>query len=224
VLPGDNAEKGTEDQYRLVRRSVDKLVIPLFVISGDHDVHTGSLNLLRRYLEPNPVRAVTAGEYRLIFLDAVDNAAEVGEPGAFGLRDEQLAWLTRELAAATREKRRALLFNHVYPSELGDSSAAVRTLMRRHGVLMVDMGHTHYNELANDGHTIYAATRSAGQIEEGPVGFSIANIDRGVVSWKFKTLGEPLPFFLITSPDLHPANEEDRQEAGRSEEQGGMRR
>jgi hypothetical protein len=96
--------------------------------------------------------------------------------------------------------------------------------MRRHGVLMVDMGHTHYNELANDGHTIYAATRSAGQIEEGPVGFSIANIDRGVVSWKFKTLGEPLPFFLITSPDLHPANEEDRQEAGRSEEQGGMRR
>jgi 3',5'-cyclic-AMP phosphodiesterase len=151
VLPGDNAEKGKEDQYRLVRRAVDKLDIPLFVISGDHDVHTGSLGLLRRYLEPNPVRAVTAGEYRLIFLDAVDNAAEVGKPGAFGLRDEQLAWLTRELVAATREKRRALLFNHVYPSELGDSSVAVRTLMRRHGVLMVDMGHTHYNELANDG-------------------------------------------------------------------------
>jgi Icc protein len=116
VLPGDNAEKATEEQYRLVRRAVDKLGIALFIISGDHDVHTGSLDLLRRYLEPNPVRAVTAGEYRLIFLDAVDNAAEVGEPGAFGLRDEQLAWLTRELAAATREKRRALFFNHVYPT------------------------------------------------------------------------------------------------------------
>jgi Icc protein len=101
VLPGDNAEKGTEEQYRLVRRAVDKLDIPLFVISGDHDIQTGSLNLLRRYLEPSPVRAVTAGEYHLIFLDAVDNAAEVGEPGAFGLRDEQLAWLTRELAAAS---------------------------------------------------------------------------------------------------------------------------
>ena len=119
VLPGDNAEKGTEEQYRLVRRAVDRLVIPLFVISGDHDVHTGNLDLFRRYLEPNPVRALTAGEYRLIFLDAVDHAAEVGKPGAFGLRDQQLAWLTRELAAATREKRRALLFNHVYPSELG---------------------------------------------------------------------------------------------------------
>ena len=204
VLPGDNAEKGTEEQYRLVRRAVDRLVIPLFVISGDHDVHTGNLDLFRRYLEPNPVRALTAGEYRLIFLDAVDHAAEVGKPGAFGLRDQQLAWLTRELAAATREKRRALLFNHVYPSELGDSSAAVRTLMRRHGVLMVDMGHTHYNELANDGYTIYATTRSTGQIEEGPVGFSIANIDRGVVSWKFKPLSEPLPLVMITSPADRP--------------------
>jgi hypothetical protein len=29
------------------------------------------------------------------------------------------------------------------------------------------MGHTHDNELANDGHIIYAATRSTGQIEEG---------------------------------------------------------
>jgi hypothetical protein len=35
------------------------------------------------------------------------------------------------------------------------------------------------------GQTIYATTRSTGQIEEGPVGFSIANLDNGVVSWKY---------------------------------------
>ena len=63
---------------------------------------------------------------------------------------------------------------------------------------MVDMGHTHYNEIANDGRTIYAATRSTGQIEEGPVGFSVANVDGGVVSWKFKPLGE-WPFMMITT-------------------------
>jgi Icc protein len=62
------------------------------------------------------------------------------------------------------------------------------------------MGHTHYNELANDGHTIYAATRSTGQIEEGPVGFSVAAIDRGVVSWRFRPLDAGWPFVLITSP------------------------
>jgi len=74
---------------------------------------------------------------------------------------------------------------HTYPSELGESAPKVQALMRQHRILMVDMGHTHYNEIANDGRTIYAATRSTGQIEEGPVGFSVANLDGGVVSWKF---------------------------------------
>jgi Icc protein len=67
-------------------------------------------------------------------------------------------------------------------------------------VIMVDMGHTHYNEIANDGRTIYATTRSTGQIEEGPVGFSIASLDDGVVSWKFKSLEVSWPFVMITAP------------------------
>jgi hypothetical protein len=61
------------------------------------------------------------------------------------------------------------------------------------------MGHTHYNEIAHDGHAIYAATRSTGQIEEGPVGFSVTNLDHGVVSWCFKPLGN-WPFVMITTP------------------------
>jgi hypothetical protein len=76
----------------------------------------------------------------------------------------------------------------------------VRNLFKRHRVLAVDMGHTHYNELANDGHTIYAATRSTGQIEEGPVGFAVAAVDRDVVSWRFKALDDAWPLVLITSP------------------------
>ncbi len=62
------------------------------------------------------------------------------------------------------------------------------------------MGHTHYNELANDGRTVYAATRSTGQIEEGPVGYAVAALDGGVVSWRFKELARPWPFVLITAP------------------------
>jgi Icc protein len=88
---------------------------------------------------------------------------------------------------------------HTYPSELGTKAADVQALIRKHHVLVVDMGHTHYNEIANDGRTIYAATRSTGQIEEGPVGFSISNLDDGVVSWRFKPLGD-WPFVMITSP------------------------
>ena len=51
----------------------------------------------------------------------------------------------------------------------------------------------------NGGRTIYAATRSSGQIEEGPPWFSITVIDDDVVSWKFKERG-PRPFVMITSP------------------------
>ncbi len=61
------------------------------------------------------------------------------------------------------------------------------------------MGQTHYNELANDGHTIYATTRSIGQVEEGPPGFSMTVIEDNVVSWKFKERGL-WRFVMITSP------------------------
>ena len=71
---------------------------------------------------------------------------------------------------------------------------------RRPGTATVDMGHTHYNELANDGRTIYAATRSTGQIEEGPPGFSVMAVDGGAVSWRFRPLGDAWPFVLVTSP------------------------
>jgi 3',5'-cyclic-AMP phosphodiesterase len=72
-------------------------------------------------------------------------------------------------------------------------------LFRDSDVLLVEMGHTHYNELANDGRVIYAATRSTGQIEEGPAGFSVTTLDDGVVGWKFKPVDE-WPLVMVTSP------------------------
>jgi Icc protein len=65
------------------------------------------------------------------------------------------------------------------------------------------MGHTHYNELANDGRTVFMATRSTGQMEEGHVGYSVAAIDAGVVSWRFAPLHENGPLVLVTCPSDH---------------------
>jgi len=92
---------------------------------------------------------------------------------------------------------------HAYPADLKSDGHAVRRLLRDHRVTLVDMGHTHYNELANDGTTIYATTRSTGQIEEGPVGFSLVSLNGGVVSWRFKPLWTVWPFVMITSPADH---------------------
>jgi 3',5'-cyclic-AMP phosphodiesterase len=195
VLPGDNVEDGIEEQFLLVQQAIDRLTIPLQILPGDHDSKNGGIQLFRRWLEPDLWRAQSVGGYRCLFLNVVDT----GTPKGFGLSPMQMDWLETELEATDHRREPAILFMHAYPSELGDSAAKLRALMHKHRVLMVDMGHTHYNEIANDGRTIYAATRSTGQIEEGPVGFSIANVDRGVVSWKFKPLGD-WPFVMITSP------------------------
>jgi 3',5'-cyclic-AMP phosphodiesterase len=195
VLPGDNAEDGTEEQFLLVKQAVERLTIPLEIIPGDHDAKTGSLDLYRRCLEPELWRSRSIISYRCLFLNARDNGSRKG----FGIGPVQMQWLAGELQEADGSKQWPVLFVHTYPSELGECAPAVQALMRKHHVIMVDMGHTHYNEIANDGRTIYAATRSTGQIEEGPAGFSIANLDDGVVSWKFKPLGT-WPFVMITSP------------------------
>ena len=55
------------------------------------------------------------------------------------------------------------------------------------------MGHTHYNELAHDGRTLYASARSVGQNEDGSVGYAVAAIDGAVTSWRFKALDRALP-------------------------------
>ncbi len=195
VLPGDNANEGSEEEYRLIKQATDRLRVPLYAIPGDHDLKGGSLALFEKYLEPVPYQSFSADRYHFVFLDALD----AREEGGFGLGERQTAWLTADLDAAAAKGLRSVVFMHPFPSGLGNSASGVQALLEKDHVLLVETGHTHFNEVANDGHTIYAATRSTGQITEGPVGFSLTNLDNGVVSWKFKPLGV-WPFVMITSP------------------------
>ncbi|MGI8554580.1 MAG: Ig-like domain-containing protein [Dehalococcoidia bacterium] len=194
-LPGDNANEGSEAEYQLIKQATDQLQVPLYAIPGDHDLKTGSLGLYEKYLEPVPYQSFTADQYHFVFMDALDASPS----GGFGLSQDQLTWLTTDLNQASQQGLQSILFMHPYPSQMGNSAQAVQDLISENHVLMVDMGHTHYNDVANDGQTIYAATRSTGQATEGPIGFSISNLDNGVVSWKFKPLGS-WPFVMITSP------------------------
>ena len=194
-LPGDNADDGIESQYQLVRRALDRLTLPVHIITGDHDRKAGTLDLFQRYLEPDLHRAITLRSFRLLFLNALDGET----PKEFDFSDGQTAWLEQQLTQAHREGLRPLVFTHLYPSELKNQAKRFCQLIRKFRVEVVEMGHTHYNELANDGQTIYAATRSTGQIEEGPPGFSITTIDDDVVSWKFNERGA-WPLVMIISP------------------------
>ncbi len=194
-LPGDDADDGVEAQYQLVKKAIGRLRLPVHSITGDHDRKTGTLECFRSYLDPELYRAITIRGFRLLFLNALDGKTAK----AFDFSSQQMAWIGDELERARARRLQPIVFTHLYPSELVTQGKAFSELIRNFEVPLVEMGHTHYNELANDGTTIYATTCSTGQIEEGPPGFSITVIDDDVVSWKFKERG-PWPFVMITSP------------------------
>ncbi|MDP9080323.1 MAG: metallophosphoesterase [Bacteroidota bacterium] len=203
VLPGDNADNGLPEQYRLVATALKMLSIPVHVIPGDHDMEQGSLEgFYSLPVAKTLPKSLDVNGIQCLFLDM--SGPGKGGPD-FRLGNDQLSWLSNALANAKTENKETVIFVHAYPDDLKNESEkiAFNRLITENEVALVDMGHTHYNELANDGDTIFSATRSTGQIEEGPVGYSLISIDNGVVSWRFKPLDDAFPFVLITSPADH---------------------
>jgi 3',5'-cyclic-AMP phosphodiesterase len=204
--------------------------LPVRLIAGDHDRQHGTLadfdalfaqvagsprgggHAARRHDLPRPRQPSSVTQYyyaetiagvRCLFLDMI--SAGYGEKGFgldFRLGPGQLAWLGAELARAADQGLPSAVFTHTYPDDLQvpGERAALAGLIRHHGVRLVEMGHTHYNELAPDGRTLYAAARSVGQNEDGSVGYAVAAIDGAVTSWRFKPLDRALPFVMITCP------------------------
>ena len=194
-LPGDVADDGSRAAYAVVRGELDRLTVPWCAIIGDHDVHEKSFANFKEAMSEESRYAFTVGDTRFLAMNAFD----VPEPPSFTVLDEQLRWAEVELQKATQARQNKVLFLHCYPSDLKVGRDEVTRLVRDYEVRLVDMGHTHYNEISNDGRTLYSATRSTGQIEEGPVGYSIINLDGNIVSWRFVELGK-LPIAVITSP------------------------
>jgi Icc protein len=194
-LPGDVADDGSRAAYEVVRRELDRLNVPWCAIVGDHDVHEKSFANFLYAMSERTYYAFTVGSVRFVAMNAFD----VPHPASFAVSADQLDWVKHELQAATDAGQSKVLLLHCYPSDLKVGGAGLMEVLRHFDVRLIDMGHTHYNEIANDGRTLYSATRSTGQIEEGPVGYSITNLDGDVVSWRFVELGV-LPVVVITSP------------------------
>ena len=194
-LPGDVADDGSRPAYGVVRGELDRLNVPWCAIVGDHDVHEKSFANFLEAMSERTHYDFQVGTTKFIAMNAFD----VPEPPSFTVLEEQFRWAEKNLQAATSSGLTKVVLLHCYPSDLKVGGEEVSRLLRDYRVLLVDMGHTHYNEIANDGRTLYSATRSTGQIEEGPVGYSVINIDGGVSSWRFVELGA-LPVAVITSP------------------------
>jgi predicted phosphodiesterase len=194
-VPGDIADDGSATAYEVFRSHLDRLKLPWFGIVGDHDVHEKSFANFQKYIASRLYSAFSIAGYRFFRL----NAFSVPRPDAFILDKQQLQWLEAELKQCSANGMRAVLFLHCYPSDLKQGGPELAELLHQHPVLLVDMGHTHYNEISNDGDVLYSATRSTGQIEEGAPGYSVTTMDQDSVSWHFVALGSP-SLLAITSP------------------------
>ena len=194
-IPGDIADDGSRRAYVAVRQCVDELILPWCGIVGDHDVHEESFDNFREAISDSLYDYFDVGELRFFRL----NVFSEPRPDAFLLGEEQLQWLERELAIAERDGKSPVVLMHCYPSELKVDGERLTNLLHRFHVRLVDMGHTHYNEVSNDGTTLYTAARSTGQIEEGNAGYSLITFDKGVISWHFF---EPkdAPVIVVTYP------------------------
>ncbi len=116
VLPGDNANHATEEQFARIAEAAAALRLPLHAIPGDHDFEAGNLDGFSRHLarQPLPYR-IEAGGSRILFLDIV--SAGSGGPD-FRLGSAQTRWLRRELDAAQDDGVPAVVFMHAYPGDL----------------------------------------------------------------------------------------------------------
>jgi len=194
-LPGDVADDGSRAAYAVVRGELDRLTTPWCAIVGDHDVHEKRFANFLSAMAERTHYAFVVGNLRFVAMNAFD----IADPGSFTVSEDQLTWVKRELQTAADLGQVRVLLLHCYPSDLKVGGGELMEIVHNYGVKLIDMGHTHYNEVANDGRVLYTATRSTGQIEEGPVGFSVTNLDDGSVSWRFVELGK-LPVVMITSP------------------------
>jgi len=182
-LPGDNANDGATSEYQLIHGVIQNLQVPLKAIPGDHD-NKGNIADFEQYIYPKNPDAFDIGNYHFVLLDSFKLPA-------------QLSFFKSSLdAAKAAGKQSVIMFHQFDVNQLGSD---IQSVIQNDNVILVDTGHTHSNILANDGHTVYSATRSTGQATEGPVGFSLNSLDHGVVSWKFQPLGQ-WPFVAITSP------------------------
>jgi hypothetical protein len=199
-LPGDNANHATAAQYAAIVQALSPLTLPWRAIPGDHDFEGGSLATYEASFAPaqRPECEVFGG-HRCIFLDVV--IAGQGGPD-FRLSAHHLHRATRELARAQAEGQTPLVFMHTFPGDMADGGEELARLFADARVAFVDTGHTHYNELLNDGWVVYGATRSTAQIEEddGRPGFSLVCVHDSVPSVRFRRIGQPWPHVQIVSP------------------------
>jgi hypothetical protein len=195
---GDNVQDATEGQFRLFNEIRGRLESPHFALVGDHDVKGDSAaSRFRRHLGDTYGSTSLRG-FRFIRLNTQESRP-------VGLSAEQTTWFAREVDAALAVGERVVVFQHNYPYQIWEDFAGPgidkwREVVHTRRIESIVCGHTHYGQVANDGRNVVTATRSIGEPEGGPPGYTLLYFRGDEFAMTFRSIEDRGPVILVTSP------------------------
>ncbi len=177
---------------------VSRLKVPHFAIIGDHDIKDDRhARGFRRHIG-EPFGAMTLSGYRFLRLNTQ-------EFRPIGLSAEQIDWFHREVDRAITLGERVVIFQHNYPYQIWEDFAGPgiddwREVVQTRRVEGIICGHTHYWQVANDGRNVHIATRSIGDPEGGPPGYTLLYFSGDDLAARYRSIEDRGPVVLVTHP------------------------
>jgi predicted phosphodiesterase len=195
---GDNVQHARENEWALFKELTDKLKVPWHALVGDHDAHHDPACYSYRKNVGETYLAYTINDCRFVCLNTMQFRP-------LGLTDEQVIWFRYEVDAALARGERVVVFQHHYPFQVWEDFAgpgieAWREVVQTRPITALFAGHTHYGQIANDGHHVYVATRSIGDPEGGPAGYAVVFVDGEDLALTYRSPYDKGPVVLITHP------------------------
>lgn len=196
---GDNVQHARDDEFALFEDVWGKLKVPWHALVGDHDAHHDPGAVAHQARFGQTYFAFTVGGFRFICLNTMQFKP-------LGMSEEQLIWFRYEADAALVRGERIIVFQHHYPFQVWEDfgnqpgMATWREIVQTRPITALFAGHTHYGQIANDGHHVYVATRSIGEPEGGPAGYAVVFLEGDDLALAYRSVEDTGPVVLITHP------------------------
>jgi hypothetical protein len=195
---GDNVQHATLDQFQLFSDLCSRLTVPWYPLVGDHDAHHDPQANAFRAKFGDTYGAMSLKGFRFIRLNTM-------EYRPLGLSREQVIWFRYEVDKAITRRERIVIFQHHYPYQIWEDFSGPgidewREIVVTRPITAIFAGHTHYGQIANDGRNVSIATRSIGDPEGGPAGYSLIYLFRDDLAVTHRAVDDHGPIVLVTHP------------------------
>jgi len=165
---------------------------------GDHDIKDDpGADGFRRHIG-EPYGAMSLRGFRFIRLNTQESRP-------LGISAEQVDWFRAEVDGALARGEQVVVFQHNYPYQIWEDFAGPgiddwRAVVQTRRIEAIVCGHTHYWQIANDGRNVAIATRSIGDPEGGPPGYTLLYFRGDDLAATYRSMDDTGPVVLVTHP------------------------